>query len=250
MGRSSSRRARSFSRRWSRECVAETRSRPHSLKSAPLPAASVSAAKRRATYRACRRKACRYTRSRRPWVGRCAQPTLGAKSPSRAEAAVAAELVRFSFGRIDWAALLKRVYDVDAPCPCEGRLRFIALILEREVAQGILQGIGRFKNASVLTKVVAGNCANSVQIVNGATCSGTGKLTAGLSKTTINNHLTVLAKAALDRGRVAAAFDGAAQQVAEGTSRRIRLTFDEADHLIVGAEDERRDSESPALPAA
>ena len=75
--------------------------------------------------------------------GAAAQPTLGAKSPSRAEPAVAAELARFSFGRIDWAALLKRVYDVDAlACPCGGRLRFIALILEREVAQSILQSLG------------------------------------------------------------------------------------------------------------
>jgi hypothetical protein len=65
------------------------------------------------------------------------------KSPSRAESAVATDLARFSFGRIDWAALLKHVYDVDAlACPCGGRLRFIAL-LERDIAQSILRSLGR-----------------------------------------------------------------------------------------------------------
>jgi hypothetical protein len=42
--------------------------------------------------------------------------------------------------RIPWAELLKRVHDVDAlACPCGGRLRFIALILDPEVAQAILE---------------------------------------------------------------------------------------------------------------
>jgi hypothetical protein len=42
--------------------------------------------------------------------------------------------------RIPWAELLKRVHDVDAlACPCGGRLRFIALILEPAVAQAILE---------------------------------------------------------------------------------------------------------------
>jgi hypothetical protein len=39
--------------------------------------------------------------------------------------------------------LLKRIYDVDAlACPCGGRLRFIALITERETAQTILEAMG------------------------------------------------------------------------------------------------------------
>jgi hypothetical protein len=75
--------------------------------------------------------------------GAAAQLTPDEKSPSRTEPAVAAELPRFSFGRIDWAALLKRVYDVNAlACPCGGRLHFIALILRREVAQSILESLG------------------------------------------------------------------------------------------------------------
>jgi hypothetical protein len=76
--------------------------------------------------------------------GAAAQREPDVKSPLRAEPAGATDLARFSFGRIDWAALLKRVYDVDAlACPCGGRLRFIALILEREVARSILRSLGR-----------------------------------------------------------------------------------------------------------
>jgi len=44
---------------------------------------------------------------------------------------------------IDWAELLKRVYDVDAlACPCGGRLSFIALVTEEETAQTILESMG------------------------------------------------------------------------------------------------------------
>ena len=47
-----------------------------------------------------------------------------------------------AFSRIDWAALLKRIYDVDAfACPCGGRLRFISLILEENVARAILESL-------------------------------------------------------------------------------------------------------------
>jgi hypothetical protein len=50
---------------------------------------------------------------------------------------------RLSFARIDWAALLKRIYDVDAlVCSCGGRLRFISLILEAEAARSILESFG------------------------------------------------------------------------------------------------------------
>jgi hypothetical protein len=45
--------------------------------------------------------------------------------------------------RIDWAELLKRIYDVDAvACPCGGRLRLIALILDEELACEILDSLG------------------------------------------------------------------------------------------------------------
>jgi hypothetical protein len=44
--------------------------------------------------------------------------------------------------RIPWADLLKRVHDGDGlACPCGGRLRFIALILDAEVAQTILASL-------------------------------------------------------------------------------------------------------------
>ncbi len=44
--------------------------------------------------------------------------------------------------RIDWATLLKRTYGIDAlACPCGGRLRVIALILEPEVASAILAAL-------------------------------------------------------------------------------------------------------------
>ena len=39
--------------------------------------------------------------------------------------------------------LLKRVFDVDAlACPCGGRLRFIALITDKETARTILKAMG------------------------------------------------------------------------------------------------------------
>ena len=52
-------------------------------------------------------------------------------------------VARSSSNRINWAELLKRVYDVDAlACECGGRLRFIALITERETARIVLRGHG------------------------------------------------------------------------------------------------------------
>jgi hypothetical protein len=45
---------------------------------------------------------------------------LSADSPSSTQPTE----TRLAFARIDWAALLKRIYDVDAlACPCGGRLR-------------------------------------------------------------------------------------------------------------------------------
>jgi hypothetical protein len=45
--------------------------------------------------------------------------------------------------RVDWAELLKRTYDVDAlTCPCGGRLRFISVTTERDVARAILESLG------------------------------------------------------------------------------------------------------------
>ncbi len=44
--------------------------------------------------------------------------------------------------RIDWATLLKRIHDVNAlACPCGGRLRFIALIVDPGVASSILGSV-------------------------------------------------------------------------------------------------------------
>jgi hypothetical protein len=51
--------------------------------------------------------------------------------------------------RIPWAELLKRVYNVDAlDCSCGGRLRFIALILESDVARRILDRPGSGERAT------------------------------------------------------------------------------------------------------
>jgi hypothetical protein len=52
-------------------------------------------------------------------------------------------LGRRGLPRIDWAELLKRVYDADAlACPCGGRLRMIALITEPDTAKQILVSLG------------------------------------------------------------------------------------------------------------
>ena len=54
----------------------------------------------------------------------------------------APQALRAASSRIPWAELLKRVHDVDAlQCPCGGRLRFISLILEPEVAREILESL-------------------------------------------------------------------------------------------------------------
>lgn len=44
---------------------------------------------------------------------------------------------------LDWATLLRHVYDLDAlACPCGGRLRFVALVTEPEPAREILVAMG------------------------------------------------------------------------------------------------------------
>ncbi len=45
-----------------------------------------------------------------------------------------------AISRIDWATLLRRVYDIDAlACPCGGRLRFTDLVTDRNEARTILE---------------------------------------------------------------------------------------------------------------
>ena len=62
----------------------------------------------------------------------------GSVASSRADR----EALRASVSRIDWAQLLKRVYDIDAlACPCGGRLRFIALILDADAAKAVLESL-------------------------------------------------------------------------------------------------------------
>lgn len=44
--------------------------------------------------------------------------------------------------RIDWAELLKRFHDVDSlACPCGGRPKFVALILDEDPARAILKSL-------------------------------------------------------------------------------------------------------------
>ncbi len=57
--------------------------------------------------------------------------------------------------RIDWAELLRRVYDVDAlACPCGGRLRMIALITEPDTAQQILVSLAMPADAPPVAQAV------------------------------------------------------------------------------------------------
>jgi hypothetical protein len=66
--------------------------------------------------------------------------TAGLVVPTQSSAAVAP--LSPAAPRIDRATLLKRIYDVDAlACPCGGRLRFIALIIEPETAAAILDSL-------------------------------------------------------------------------------------------------------------
>eukprot|EP00919_Chromeraceae_sp_WS-2016_P048650 GHVR01115197.1.p2 GENE.GHVR01115197.1~~GHVR01115197.1.p2 ORF type:complete len:150 (+),score=38.21 GHVR01115197.1:127-576(+) len=45
--------------------------------------------------------------------------------------------------RIDWATLLKRVWDVDSlACPCGGRLKFIEVVTDAEKAKTMLERAG------------------------------------------------------------------------------------------------------------
>ena len=71
--------------------------------------------------------------------------------PNDAEAATAAvagpcevEISQVRPGRISWARLLKRVFDIDMQhCPnCGGELKIIAVILARQVIQKILDHLG------------------------------------------------------------------------------------------------------------
>jgi hypothetical protein len=44
---------------------------------------------------------------------------------------------------LDWATLLRRTYDLDVlACPCGGRLRFSALVTEREAIVPLLESLG------------------------------------------------------------------------------------------------------------
>jgi len=44
---------------------------------------------------------------------------------------------------LDWATLLRRTYDLDAlACPCGGRLRFFALVTERDAIVPLLESLG------------------------------------------------------------------------------------------------------------
>ncbi len=47
-----------------------------------------------------------------------------------------------AISRIDWATLLRRVYDIDAlACPCGGRLRFTDLVTDPDEARTVLEGL-------------------------------------------------------------------------------------------------------------
>ena len=55
--------------------------------------------------------------------------------------------------RIDWATLLKRVYDVDAlACPCGGRLKFVEVVTEADRARQLLRELGLDAAAPALAR--------------------------------------------------------------------------------------------------
>ena len=72
---------------------------------------------------------------------RCSEPAPHCVAPV-APRYVAPAAIREPSTRIDWAELLKRVHDVDAlACPCGGRLKFVALILDEDPARAILESL-------------------------------------------------------------------------------------------------------------
>jgi len=84
-------------------------------------------------------------------VAACSPP---GPSPANAASAPVSSLTRAGAGcdalrtfdsaisRIDWATLLRRVYDIDAlACPCGGRLRFTELVTDPEEARTVLEGL-------------------------------------------------------------------------------------------------------------
>jgi hypothetical protein len=73
----------------------------------------------------------------------CAPPAAPACVAAIGPVRAAPHALRVPSARIDWAELLKRIYDVDAlACPCGGRLQFVALILDEEPAREILDSLG------------------------------------------------------------------------------------------------------------
>lgn len=74
-----------------------------------------------------------------------ATPTKTAPDPSAVASASAGTLGHGARKRwwIDWATLLRRVYDVDAlACPCGGRLRFVEVIDDTADAGIALRTLG------------------------------------------------------------------------------------------------------------
>jgi hypothetical protein len=71
------------------------------------------------------------------------EPPALAEPQATAQPAVGTGPKRQPRTDIDWATLLRRVYDLDAlACRCGGRLRVIALITEPAVARAILDSVG------------------------------------------------------------------------------------------------------------
>lgn len=81
-------------------------------------------------------KSCSGERAQPRSTKRHPRPSRNAALPSPPEPAFERS------SRIPWAELLKRVHDVDAlACPCGGRLRLVALILDADVAEAILESL-------------------------------------------------------------------------------------------------------------
>ena len=72
-----------------------------------------------------------------------AEELVSPSGPAAGESSLPVAAAKSCSTRINWAELLKRIYDADVlACESGGRLRFIALVTEPETARVVLRGYG------------------------------------------------------------------------------------------------------------
>jgi hypothetical protein len=88
---------------------------------------------------------------------------------------------------LDWATLLRRTYDLDVlSCPCGGRLRFIALVTEREAIMPLLESLGLpttppGESARAVTDALRLGPHAGLRVARGLSC-GRGDVTSGFAR--------------------------------------------------------------------